>query len=375
MIKTRLKILISVLIAILLATSASRATELDDALLDLSPSAKIKLQTSIQSFLKLDVKPDRSANDLGWDCLAAISLIDRGVVGAQRRLSDISVRLLSNAVRDSNTKKILGWSAASPEMSTCQVSDASAVSTKPNCEGNKTTFAFQTGLGIACLSRAGEILKQTEYIEASRDAMSYWKRLIQPIRPCPQCIYFATSDSAKHDERYIRNMNLFMSYGAAELGSILGSFELKELSKRSAQSDVWERDNGNKGYLSRLDPLWQAKASESDRIENHSAAVALLLRELGIKFNDPTFLSKAVVVYKDWATCDNERCKVSGCKYWAGNPFTCQATLTATHCAFRDVDEMARMNCEKFLQIVPRVNSYGLWASLQARSLNPEKKH
>jgi len=371
---TRTRIFLSLAFITLLLTPIARATQFEDAISDLSTTAQEKVKLSVQGYLKLDVKPERSSNDLGWDCLAAASLIKHGVESAKGRISKIADRLLSDAVRDSHSGKIIGWTAKSPELSTCEIADAASTSKKPNCKGPKATFAFQTGLGIACLSLAGEAINQTNYIKAASDAMDYWKSLIQPIVPCEQCIYFSTSDSAKHDERYVRNMNLFMAYGAAELGRVSGSKEDTELSKKSVRSDIWERKNNNKGYLSRLDKLWQARASEADRIENHSAAVALLLFKLGSTLNEPHLLTKAEVVYKDWATCDNQRCEVSGCKYWAGNPSACQATSTATHCAFREVDELAKMNCEKFLQLVPRVNSYGIWSVLQARDMSQDKK-
>ncbi|HRI18329.1 MAG TPA: hypothetical protein PL196_07385, partial [Burkholderiaceae bacterium] len=180
--------------------------------------------------------------------------------------------------------------------------------------------------------------------------------------PCEGCVFFATSDSAQDEDRYIRNMNLFVAFGASELGRATQDARLLETARQSVRADIWERSNGNRGYLGKLDPLWTSRAGESERIENHSASMALLLKVMSWSLADPAAARQAEVVWRDWASCDNKRCQTAGCAYWAGNAAQCQATATAAHCAFRQADRLARTQCETLVALQPSLGSYALWA-------------
>jgi hypothetical protein len=334
----------------------------------LSPEATAKVRISIGGFLRPKVSADRSANDLGWDCQAAYKLAKLEVPGARERLASIADELMNDVVRSKKTEKPIGWTASGGQQFKCVPSQNRSGNVDANCEGGeRTLYAFQSGLGMACLADAGALLKRDDYIRAASNVMSYWNGLRMRKAPCPQCVYFATSDSAADDMRYVRNMSLFIAFGAVELAGATGDSALARAAAQAIESDVWERRNGNRGYLGKLDPLWTARKGENERIENHAASVALLLNSMGASLADPAANEQAYATWKDWASCDNKRCLNAGCKYWAGNAAQCQATATAAHCAFRLQDPLAREQCETYIHKVKSLGGYGLWALLQAR--------
>ncbi|TCO80311.1 hypothetical protein EV699_11589 [Plasticicumulans lactativorans] len=337
--------------------------DLAHATADLSSATQAKVSAAVDGFMRAVMKPERSANDLGWDCLAAAALADLGIKEAGSRLADIADEMLRDAVRSTRTGRPIGWSSASSDRS-C-VSGESIAGSKPACEGPTTVYAFQSGLGIACMARAGELMQRSDLLAAGREVMLYWSKLRLERVPCKECIYFATSDSVADANRYIRNMNIFVAFGAAQLGKATHDDTLIKIALDSVRSDIWERDNGNRGYLGKLDPQWTSHAGEAERIENHSASVALLLAEIARLSDVLEVKQQALSVWRDWATCDNKRCQTTGCKYWAGDPSRCQSSATSAHCAFRSRDSFAKFQCEKFLELVPSLNAYGILAVLQ----------
>jgi len=340
-------------------TTAGAAT-LADAIADLPQADQAKVAETARAFIRGKPAADRSANDLGWDCQAAAALARLGVEGARERLAGIGEALAALVVRSRRDGRAIGWPQAG-EQKACVPAQPGA-NAAANCEGQVTIYAFQSGLGIACLADAGSLLGKPEWTSMASDAMAYWDRLRMLKAPCPDCIFFATSDSASDAQRYIRNMNLFIAFGAAELGGVTNNPGLLDVAKRAVRSDIWERDNGNRGYLGRLDPLWSSRAGEADRIENHSASMALLLTAMAQRLDDPKIAQHAQTVWRDWATCDEKRCKTAGCKYWAGDAAQCQGTATAAHCAFRMREKLAREQCEALITRDPSLGSYGLWA-------------
>ncbi len=349
-----------------LAAGVSAAATLAETIADLPPAAQAKVQASVRAFVATRPDPDRSANNLGWDCLAAARLVELGVAGSRERLDAVAGELLADAVRRRGADQPIGWSTIAERQTACVPARAGTRPARPACEGDATVYAFQSGLGVACLARAGALLPRAAYLEAGRGVMAYWLRLQQPDAPCKDCIFFAASDSAADGERYIRNMNLFVAFGAAELGRATNDPALLQAARQALRSDVVEREAGNKGYLGRLDPLWRTRPGEADRIENHSASMALLLADMGRAVGWRDAQRQAEAVYADWARCDNERCRNAGCPYWAGDARRCQGTATAAHCAFRRLDDRARAQCETFVDRVPRLRGYALWSLLTA---------
>lgn len=333
-------------------------SQLSNAIADLPLAAQSKITNSVRGFLRYDVSNRRSANDLGWDCLASAALVELNVENAKQRLINTANEIVRSAVESRQTKEPIGWTSAREKSGLC-LGDAENI-----CSGDRTVYAFQSGLGIACLAKAGQLLKKQEFTEIAEKVMGYWSNLLRPKAPCGDCSYFASSDSARHAERYVRNMNIFMAFGAQELARSNGNSELGLLAAKAAASDIAERTQGNRGYLGRHDPLWISRASEAERIENHSAAMATLLLWMARQNRDQNLERHAVAVYRDWATCKNERCQKAGCHYWAGEPAMCQATQTAAHCAFRLSDELAKQQCISLLNHISTLNSFGLWSVL-----------
>lgn len=362
--------LIALLLAVggLLVHTAVVADLKSDALEGLTPEQTAKFANSAKAFLRAEAKIDRSSNDLGWDCQASARFVELGYDGAKERLAGIADRLLADAVHSKRDGRTIGWAASGATDAVCVAPSGKATQlAQASCEGSRTIYAFQSGLGIACLAKAGALLQRKDLIVAATEAMNHWNRLRMPKVPCPDCVHFATSDSGNDDMRYIRNMNLFIAFGAAELGGATGSDEWKNVARQAAKTDAWERANGNHGYLGKLDPLWTTRPGENERIENHSASVALLLASMGRTLGDAAVGQAGLEVWHDWASCNNKRCEKATCTYWAGDARICQATATAAHCAFRLQAPEAKLQCATYLDNVPSFGSYAMWSVLQAR--------
>jgi hypothetical protein len=350
----------------------------------MSTDLQRSVDASAQRFLNAKkASATRSSNDLGWDCQAAAALAERGTPGALDKLSGIADQMLRSAVLSPKTGKAIGWtsSIAHPQcLAGAQAGDGDDAAdsgeeknsrrgdgkTAGRCGGGQTTYAFQTGLGIACLARASTLLKRPELADAAKSAFAYWDQQRLPNPPCKDCIYYATSDSDSDSTSYIRNMNVFMAFGAASLAQAANDSKAAESARQAMRSEMWETSHGNRGYLSKLDPRWASRKGESERIENHSASVALLSEQIGQMLHSEEIRKHGLQVWRDWASCDNERCRKAGCKYWAGDAGQCQATSTAAHCAFRKEDPLAASQCNEYLSRVPSLPSYGIWASTLA---------
>jgi hypothetical protein len=332
-------------------------------LAELREEPRTKMMQSTDVFFRdLKVNPDRSANDLGWDCLAATALLKQGNEGVRKNVVSIADQMKNAVVRSASTSKPIGW-PASIDDKRCPNGGYDAFGDN-TCNTPETTYAFQSGLGIACLAKASTALRDPALLQIAKDVFSHWQSQTLQKNLCDKCIYFATSDSANDDERYVRNMNVFMAYAAAVLGAETHEAGPKKIAALAMQSDIVERKGNNRGYLGKLDPQWHLKASEADRIENHSAAIAVLSLEIGKLLGSQSITAHGRTVWRDWATCDNDRCRKAGCQYWAGNAGECQATHTAAHCAFRSGNDVADAQCTQYLRSTKRVSSFGIWSSL-----------
>lgn len=329
------------------------------AFADLSGAAQERVGASIDAMLKSkSVAKDRSANDLGWDCLAATELAAAGEPRAAARLRVIVTKLQGDMIKSAHGKP-LGWTASTVDKR-CPGGGYDAFQDR-SCNPPDTAYAFQSGLGIACLARASKPLGDPALLATARQVLGSWQAFLLAKTPCPDCLYFQTSSSANDAGRYVRNMNVFMAFGAASLGAA-GDAEAMRIARRAMASELAESARGNKGYLGALDPQWAKSASEADRIENHAASVAVLSMQMATLMGDAKVEQHARKVWREWATCDNERCRTATCSYWAADPARCQTTQTAAHCAFRGTDARARKWCQQYLDKVPAVGAFGIWA-------------
>ena len=327
---------------------------------DLPAEVQARVGASIDATLQsTSVAKDRSANDLGWDCLAATELAAAGDARAAARLRLIVPGLLRNMVASASGGP-MGWTASISDARRCPAGGYDAFG-DGSCNAPNTVYAFQTGLGIACLARASVPLRDPKLLQTASQVLSSWQVLALPKAPCAHCLYFPTSSSANDAGRYVRNMNVFMAFGAASLGAT-GDAPAMQLARSAMASELAEQARGNKGYLGVLDPQWIRSKTEADRIENHAASIAVLSRQMAALTGDAAFERHALAVWQDWAFCANDRCRNAACSYWAADPARCQATHTAAHCAFRNADPRARALCQQYLAKVPGVGSFGLWA-------------
>lgn len=327
---------------------------------DLTTGAQERVGASIAAMLESkSVAKGRSANDLGWDCLAATELAARGDARATGRLRLLVGALLPDLVKTPQGSPA-GWTATISDTKRCPRGGYDAFG-DATCNPPGTAYAFQSGLGIACLARAAGPLGEPRLLDTARQVLASWEPLATTRAPCRGCIYFPASNHANDAGRYVRNMNVFIAFGAASVGAA-GDAKAMQIARAAMASELAEQARGNKGYLGVLDPQWIKSAAEADRIENHAASVAVLSRQIAALTGDAAIERHAIAVWKDWVGCDNDRCRGAACSYWAADPERCQATQTAAHCAFRDLEPRARELCLRYLDKVTGVGSFGIWA-------------
>jgi len=302
------------------------------------------------------VRAGRSANELGWDCLAAVALAKQGDARGKTRARIIADQLMRDVVTSSDGKP-LGWTATINDKR-CPQGGYDAFG-DGSCNPPNTVYAFQTGLATACLASASKLLDDPALLSTAKAVFAAWRPYLIPATPCPDCAYFAMSNDRNDAGRYVRNMSLFMALAGASLGAA-GDVQAGQLARRLMASDIAETAHGNKGYLGYMDPAFKKNPGlESDRIENHAAAVAVVSAWIGDLLDSPEYREHGLRILREWATCDNDRCRTGTCNYWAGDPARCQATHTAAYCAFRSVDPMARQRCNEYLERIPAIGSFG----------------
>lgn len=328
---------------------------------DLPTDLQSKVQASVVGFLDSRAATEpRDAGDLGWDCLAASALADAGVADAGKRLVAIADRLVAAAIP--GKQGIAGWTYVGKSANSCPNGGLDAFG-DGTCNLNTTTYSFQTGLGIACLAKAGKFGARPDLLAKAQEALNYWSSFAVRGTPCSDCISFLYSDHPNDRGRFVRNVNIFMGYGAAVLGAASGNPTDLGVAKQVMRADIREREAGNMGYLGMADPQWVAKQAEaSQNIENHAAAMAALIHEIGGKLDGAAERAHGKAIWQEWATCDNKRCKTADCKVWGGDAARCQATLTAAHCMFRKVDPRADAQCREYLSRVKLIPSFGIWS-------------
>ncbi len=333
------------------------------AIADLPADAQTVLQASIRGFLRNSASlASRDAGDLGWDCLAAGSLADAGVPNAAQKLQAIADHLVLTAIPSKSG--FAGWGYQGKSANSCPDGGLDAFG-DGTCNSRSTAYSFQTGLGIACLAKAGAIFKHNDYLAMAQDILNYWNSFSIPRTPCPDCIYYWYSDNQNDRGRFVRNVNVFMGFGAAMLGSASGQRGDGAIADKVMRADLSESKSGNRGYLGVADPQWIAKKAEAaQNIENHAAAMAVLIDQVGAVVGSAAYRSHGKSVWEEWATCDNKRCQVAACNVYGGDATRCQATLTAAHCAFRRVDSRADSQCREYLSRAKSVSTFGIWSAM-----------
>ncbi|HRD87080.1 MAG TPA: hypothetical protein PK752_02295 [Accumulibacter sp.] len=331
------------------------------AVSDLPGVAQSKVAASIKGVVSSPrAMASRDAADLGWDCLAAAAVLEAGSKPTGAKLLAIAQLLTDKVVRSKGAIK--GWAYEGKSPDSCPNGGLDAFG-DGTCNTADTVYSFQTGLGIACLARAGALLGNKEFLTVAGQILSYWQQYTLAAVPCTGCVYYLYSDSSNDSGRYVRNVNVFMAYGAAVLGAAAGDPAATHLARQAMRSELDERRVGNEGYLGRLDPQWLAKkADASQNIENHAAAVAVLSDQIGVLLGSKEFRDHGLGVWEKWAACDNKRCRAATCKFWGGDASKCQATLTAAHCAFRKKAPLASSQCGEYLSRVGSLPSFGLWS-------------
>lgn len=308
------------------------------------------LNRSIGAFL-LSPQKERSVHGVAWDCIASSDIFENGESSAAQRLAQDAAELVTRAIRSRTDQTLLiGWT----NDRTHRPCIASAESP---CSGDKIVYAYQTGLALTCLSDAARLLRQPKFLDSARQVINYWEKL-RNHAPCAGCIYYRISDSLGDQQRYIRNMNIFMGVGLAAYFKASGDAAYADDALAVVSSDKKDWREGFRGYVGSLD--LQANAREKDRIENHLASMALMLSRIGIYLNNRPTRDYALTIWRDWVSCSNHACQTRDCKFWAADTKVCTETVTAAHCAFQSRDTAAKKACETYLAKVQTVGSFGI---------------
>lgn len=283
----------------------------------------------------------RSANSLAIECLTAVELYARGDKAVEGALRNAATGLVEQAI-DDGKKPAWGRDDADEKTAKCPNGGFDHFG-DGTCDPANAAYAFQSGLATACLVRAGKLLGDAKFKEFGQRALDYWKPKSSMPGDCNGCRYFWASDVQADSNRFVRNTSQFLSLPYAINDG--GGRNTPPIVEETLKAEAWERSRNNRGYLSALDPQWKRKATEADRIENHAAAVGVLLRGIAFETGNQQAADLARWNYETWANCGNDRCIKTGCKYWAGNPQQCAITATYAHCAFRNVSAQAKDKC------------------------------
>jgi hypothetical protein len=347
----------------LLASSAVRPIIItagaDQAFSDLPETTRASVQAYARRFLA-DLRPQlkRSANELGYDCLAAVALERAGVTGGTARaLRSVADLQASAMLRRGGA---LAWRATSNAAQEAKCGPGGWESFGV-CNGPDTAYGFQSGLAIACLSETGALTHDDSLLALAKRSFHYWDLFRGPVPGCSGCLYYWESDKPAAKNRYVRNLSLFLGFAAASVALRTGDKELASVAHEVVKSDIWEESKGNHGYLGRLDPL-SKRPGEAERIENHAAAVSLLLEGIGRAVDMPGARAAGLAVWKEWATCSNKQCLANNCSYWGADPSRCAVTVTPTHCAFRARDKLADTMCLAALDNAKSLSPFAILA-------------
>ena len=321
---------------------------------NLSPKAQEIVTTALDAQVRAADKAEgRPANALATDCLMAAELVKQGdkrFIPYLKARVDALLKLSSPTEMGGPT-----WSRRNQDndLKRCPAGGLDAFG-DGTCDPPGTPYAFQSGLALACLGRAADALQRTDLLQLGQASLPYWARRATVHPACGNCLYFWSSANPADSNRFVRNTNIYLSLGAAAVGRSERDWML---AKRSIAAESFERRMGNQGYLSALDPQWQAKPTERTRTEDHMAGMAAALLAIHHMRNDPEALDLARWNYKTWAGCTDSRCQAQKCSYWSGDPKQCKASATFVHCMFRQIDPSAKKQCEIAITNSNKLNS------------------
>lgn len=314
---------------------------------DLDVQFRKPLEESFKRFLDLPILEGRDAGDLAWDCLATAELARLGETKAIDKLHRLATQLAAKALPRPTGQLVWGPNSSANSKAECSAGGFKAFG---HCNPASTGYSVQSGLAVACLAEAGELLKDERITGDARNGLKYWDaHMMGEVPGCEGCIYYRYDDASVDRGRYVRNVNLIMGYGAAVLATQGHAADAKRLAKGVVKADIWERAGGNRGYLGRLDPEWRSSTNEAQRIEYHSAFVALFSARIGEAINSADAIRHGVDVWRDWAKCANERCYTNTCAASGADATRCVESSTFVHCAFRRLDTTAADMCREVL--------------------------
>lgn len=313
---------------------------------DLSEAHRAQIQRDLAIHARAPIRSDRtSANALSWDCLFSAELLRRGEDRFAPYLEARAAMLISQATPQDNGA--IAWSRGAQEGGTGLCANGGFDSfSDGTCDAPGTPYAFQSGMALSCLGRAAEVLKNRDLLASAQAGLSYWAKRTATPPGCHGCTYFWASGNPKDNNRLIRNTNIYLALAVAAGAS---DPQTRSLVTTAVAAEAFEKNNGNRGYFSVLDPQVERRPAEKERTENHMAGLATALLAIHHLSRDPLALELAKWNYSNWAHCNNQDCRTRPCSYWAADPDRCQASYTFAHCAFRKYDSNARANCERLI--------------------------
>lgn len=322
---------------------------------DLPPEAQKHVQDMVKSLSRPRTPaPDRPANSLAEECLAAAEIYAHGEHSVEKTMRGAADDLLASAL-DGGKKP--AWGRRPEDNAASHCTNGGYKDNGDSCDPPDTAYIFQSGEAGACIARVAKLTHDPKYADFMKRADEFWKRNSSQPKECNGCRYFWSSDIEANNVRYVRNLNLF---GALPIAI----WEGRPGYTPQAMADVlkgeaWEASRHNNGYLSALDPGWGGKnqAWESDRVENHAAAVAAILKSMYNVTGNEQARKYALNNYTLWATCSNSRCQHLDCRNWSADPGQCVNTYTYAHCAFRNESKLAHDRCLQVMDKTDRLNS------------------
>lgn len=322
---------------------------------DLPPTARQHVMDSVNSLRRPRAPaPDRPANSLAEECLAAAEVYAHGDHSVEKTMRGAADDLLASAI-DGGRKPAWGRRVEDNKAFNCP--NGGAKDNGNVCDPPDTPYIFQSGEAGACIARVAKLTGDAKYAEFIKRANEFWERNSGHPKECGGCRYFWSSDIEANNVRYVRNLNL---YGALPIAIWQGRpGYTPPVVAEVLKAEAWEASMHNNGYLSALDPGWGGKnqAWESDRIENHAVAVATILMSIYNVTGNEQARKFALEDYTLWATCNNSRCQHLDCRNWSANPQQCVNTYTYAHCAFRNDSALARQRCLEVMEKTDRMNA------------------
>lgn len=334
---------------------------------DLSPAVRQYLTAVAESLVKDPaITADREIDSIAEQCLTAAELLARGDKSMTPALQQAAAAVAARTL-DPQTP---AWGRRAIDNPGTPCTDGGLVSFG-TCDPVGTSYAFQSGLAMACLARASKLMGSATYGTLSSRAFDYWTRLSSTPPLCRGCRYFQYSDAAAAKARFVRNTNLFMALPFAVAQGRRG-FTPRPVAE-VLLAEGWERSERNHGYYSALDPQWRgaAHADEIENIDSHTGLMASVTKGIYEMTGNPYAATLALAQYQTWAGCTSSLCQREGCAHWGGDATQCLATVTYVHCAFRQASDAARASCNQLLR---RTSSMSLLELLLVISGDPESK-